>query len=318
MATSVREVESHASESARLSGRAVGAAERGRERVAQTVAGMEAIRSETESARQVMTALGVRASEIGRILEVIDDVADRTSLLALNAAIISAQAGEHGRAFAVVADEIRSLAERVRESTREIEARVRAVQSAATDAAAAIERGAQRVQQGVALSVEAGDSLDEITQVARENGERMEGIVSAIREQAKAAAHVAELMDQLQAGVERIRRASQEQDRGNELILGEVVDMRGASERVSATAREQESGTARIRDAYEGVRGAVERIAAALQEQSQACSRSAELLVEMNQRTFASEASVGGMGEATQALAAEAESLRAAVGRFQL
>ena len=318
MAYSVREVESNAGETARLSGRVVSAAERGRERVAQTITGMEAIQRETEMARRVIGSLGSRASEIGGILEVINDVADETNLLALNAAIISAQAGESGRAFAVVADQIKALADRVLASTREIEERVWAVQQETANAVAAIERGAQSVASGVELSVDAGRSLDEITGAARESGDRIEEIVTAIREQAKAAAHVVELMEQLQAGVERIRKASQEQDRGNELILGEVVDMRNASERVSTTTREQHAGAARIRDAFESVRLAADQISASLQAQSQACARSAELLDRMRDRTSSNEESVDRMSRATSDLLRGAEALRENVRRFRL
>jgi methyl-accepting chemotaxis protein len=318
MAASVREVESHAAEAAALSARVVGAAEQGSERVAQTIAGMQAIRRETDAAREVIARLGERVGEIGGILEVIDSVADETNLLALNAAIISAQAGESGRAFAVVASQIKALANRVLSSTREIEARVRAVQEESKNATAAMERGAASVKSGVALSAEAGASLDEITGAARQSGQRIEEIVGAMREQTKAAAHVVQLMDDLQAGVERIRRASQEQDRGNVLILNEAVDMRGASQRVSATAQEQQAGSARIRDAFEGVRVAVADISTALLEQSDACTRAAELMEAMRARTGESREAVEGMAEATRGLGRDADALRDHVRRFRV
>lgn len=318
VASSVREVETHAGEAARLSRAVVGAAERGRERVAQTTAGMESIRRETETARAVIGSLGQRATEIGGILEVITDVADETNLLALNAAIISAQAGEHGRAFAVVADQIKALADRTLASTREIEERVRGVQEETHSAVAAIERGVESVAGGVGLANEAGESLEEITGAARQSGERIEGIVAAIREQSKAAAHVVELMEQLQVGVERIRNASREQDRGNELILNEVVDMRHASDRVTGTAREQQSGAARIRDAFEEVGSAVERIRAALSEQVEACAHSAELFEGMRGRTASTDDAVERMVGATRALTSDADDLRERVHRFRL
>ncbi len=318
MAASVREVEAHAAEAARLSARVVVAAEQGGERVAQTVAGMEAIRRETDAAREVIVRLGGRVAEIGGILEVIDSVADETNLLALNAAIISAQAGESGRAFAVVAGQIKALADRVIASTREIESRVRAVQEETRNATAAIERGAESVRSGVALSAEAGESLGEITGAARESGRRIEGIVAAMREQTLAASHVVSLMEDLHGGVERIRRASQEQDRGNVLILNEIVDMRGAAQVVSATAREQQLGNARIREAFEGVRAAVADISTALLQQSDACTRAAELLEAMRARTGESRAAVEGVGGATRDLLRDAEALRQHVRRFQV
>ncbi len=104
MASSMREVDTTAEETARLSGEVVGSAEAGQAKVRQTIDGMDAIREATETAERVIRSLGERTTEIGAIIDVIDDVADETNLLALNAAIIAAQAGEHGRAFSVVAE----------------------------------------------------------------------------------------------------------------------------------------------------------------------------------------------------------------------
>ena len=108
MATSMREVDASAEETARLSDQVVASAESGQTKMVQTIEGMEAIREATETAERVIRNLGSRTREIGAIVDVIDDVADETNLLALNAAIIAAQAGEQGKAFSVVADEIKS------------------------------------------------------------------------------------------------------------------------------------------------------------------------------------------------------------------
>ena len=151
-------------------------------------------------------------------MDVIDDVADETNLLALNAAIIAAQAGEQGKAFSVVADEIKELADRVLASTKEIGGLIRAVQEEGSNAIGAIEKGASSVALGVDLSAEAGESLEEITRASRQSGTRIAGIVSAVREQAKAASHVVELMERVRGGVEQIRAAAAEQDRGNEVV----------------------------------------------------------------------------------------------------
>jgi methyl-accepting chemotaxis protein len=141
MASSLREVDTSAAEAVRLSESVVERAEIGRVKVHETIVGMEAIREATETAEEVIRNLHGRAVEIGAIVDVIDDVADETNLLALNAAIIAAQSGDHGRAFSVVADEIKDLAERVLASTKEIGGLIRSVQDEARKATEAIERG---------------------------------------------------------------------------------------------------------------------------------------------------------------------------------
>jgi len=149
MAASLREMDANAVETARLSTEMVERAEDGRQKVHETLKGMERIDETTRIAQGVIHGLGTRTQEIGAIVNVIDDVAEETNLLALNAAIIAAQAGENGRSFSVVADEIKKLADRVLSSTKEIEQVITAVQQEAGKAVDAIEQGGRVVGQGV-------------------------------------------------------------------------------------------------------------------------------------------------------------------------
>jgi len=318
MASSLREVDTSAEEAARLSREVVDSSEGGQAKVRQTIEGMEAIRGATETAETVIRNLGERTTEIGAIVDVIDDVADETNLLALNAAIIAAQAGEHGRAFSVVADEIKDLADRVLTSTKEIGALIRSVQEEATNAIGAIERGSASVASGVDLSAEAGVSLEQITAASRESGTRIAGIVAAVREQARAAGHVVELMDRVRSGVDEIRSAAGEQHRGNEVVYRSSVAMQEVAQQVRGTTEEQARGSGRIRESVEGVREAVERINGALQEQSAACRSALEFLEGVASRTRTNEESVQRMDEATRSLQRHAEGLRADVRRFQI
>jgi len=317
MASSLRDVDANAAETAKLSSRVVASAETGRERVQQTIVGMTAIHETTETAEHLIRSLGERAKEIGAIVDVIDDVADETNLLALNAAIIAAQAGEHGRAFSVVADQIKDLADRVLASTKEIAGLIRSVQGETQNAIAAVEQGARTVQEGVDMSAEAGLALEEITTAARESGMRIGEIVNAVREQARAASHVVGLMEKVRQGVDRIREAGHEQRRGNDAVHRSTVSMRDAALQMHATAEEQSRGSARIRDTVTTVRDAAERINESLREQANGCKRALGTLEQVGERTRTNEESSKRLEEAMRGLRREADALRQDVRRFR-
>jgi methyl-accepting chemotaxis protein len=318
MASSLREVDANASEMARLSSHVVDLAERGQAQVRETIGGMQAIQRATGTAQQVIHGLGTRAGEIGQILNVIDDVADETNLLALNAAIIAAQAGEHGRAFSVVADEIKDLADKVLASTKEIGGLIRAVQDEVGNAVGAIESGARSVEGGVKLSAGAGVALEEITGAARESGQRITEIVAAVQEQSRAAAHVVRLMERVREQAERIRAAGGEQARGNEIVLRNAGVMRDVAQQVGGATQEQARGAHRMRDAIESVRAAVEQINHSLQGQSTASRQIAELLEHVVGRTRGNEEAAARMRAAMSGLVREAEGLRDGVRHFQV
>jgi methyl-accepting chemotaxis protein len=317
MAASMRDVEANAAQTARLSSRVVTTSESGRERVQQTIAGMDAIREATFTGQTAIRGLGSRIQEIGAVVGVIDDVADETSLLALNAAIIAAQAGDQGRAFSVVADEIAKLAERVLASTKEISGLIRAVQDESGRAVSAIEGGARRVEEGVDLAAEAGVSLEEITAAARDSGGRIDEIVQAVQEQTRAAARVAELMEGVSRGVGIIRSAGEEQERGNEVVMNSTTAVRSVARQVSRTTEEQAVGGSRIRDSMENVRDAVDRMQESLRQQSASCSDVATSLERIFERTRSNEDATLRLNEATQALRGQAEALRQDVRRFR-
>lgn len=317
MAASMRDVEANASETARLSSRVVTASESGRERVRETIAGMDAIREATSTVQTTIGGLGSRIQAIGAVIDVIDDVADETSLLALNAAIIAAQAGDHGRAFSVVADEIAGLADRVLASTKEIASLIRAVQDESINAVSAIEGGTHRVQKGVELAAEAGVSLEEITAAARDSGGRIQEIVQAVQDQTRAAAHVADLMERVSQGVGIIRSAGKEQERGNEVVMNSTTTVRDVAQQVNRTTEEQARGASRIRDSMESVRDAVGHMDASLRQQSGSCNEVASSLEQIFERTRSNEESARRLNEATQMLQAQAEALRQDVRRFR-
>ena len=287
-------------------------------KVVQTIAGMDAIREATDAAERVIRGLGARTHEIGGILDVIDDVADETNLLALNAAIIAAQAGDQGRAFSVVADEIKELADRVLASTKEIGGLIRAVQEESENAIGAIEAGSASVMSGVDLSAEAGRTLEEITVVSRESGNRISEIVASVRDQTKAASHVVSLMERVRESAEEIGSAGNEQGKGHDVAYESAHTMREAAQQVRRTTEDQAREFGRIRQNIDGMREAVERIAGSLSEQTGACCQVNEFLDEVSRRAITNEDAAERMRVATRELVAQSEALRAESERFRV
>jgi len=318
MASSMRAVDTSAETTANLSSDVVRIAEIGQAKVVQTIAGMEAIREATDAAESVIRGLGARTKEIGGILDVIDDVADETGLLALNAAIIAAQAGDQGKAFSVVADEIKELADRVLASTKEIGSLIRAVQDESENAIGAIEAGSASVMSGVDLSAEAGRTLEEITVASRESGSRITEIVASVREQTKAASHVVSLMERVRESAEEIGTAGNEQSRGNEIVYESALTMREVAQQVRRTTEDQARGFGRIRENVDGMRSAAEQITDSLDEQSGTCNQVTELLHGFSQGTRTNEESAGKIRVAMDELLAHSETLREESERFRV
>jgi len=190
--------------------------------VRETVDEIQSVHETTRVAEQAVAGLGLRAEEIGAIVDVIKAVADETNLLALNAAIIAAQAGINGRSFAVVATEIRQLASRVTRHAGEIEALIRSVQSEVSDANATMVEGASRFERTVERSRAAGDAIDALTLSSRENGSEIGRIAEAITEQTAAARGLVESMTQTREAVRTIRAAAAMQGESNASVRSAV------------------------------------------------------------------------------------------------
>ena len=186
--------------------------------VASAVQGIEKVaRTVSESAISIAD-LGQRSSQIGKILSVIKDIADQTNLLALNAAIEAARAGEQGRGFAVVADEVRKLAERTTAATAEISTMIGAIQSDTGQAVDSMRQGSNEVREGVELANQAGKALQDITRSVEQVVEMIGHIANATRDQSTAS-------DSLTTTVEEIARMAQENSRAIELAATTSQEM---------------------------------------------------------------------------------------------
>ena len=191
MAARINDVSSQAQESASVARQSLVAAESGLTAVQNAIGGMNAIRDQIQETSKRIKRLGESSQEIGEITELIADITEQTNVLALNAAIQAASAGEAGRGFSVVAEEVQRLAERSGDATRQIAALVKAIQTDTQDAVAAMERSTQGVVEGARLSDNAGTALSEIDQVSRKLAELIEQISSSASKEADQANEVA-------------------------------------------------------------------------------------------------------------------------------
>ncbi|MBX3610717.1 MAG: type IV pili methyl-accepting chemotaxis transducer N-terminal domain-containing protein [Hydrogenophaga sp.] len=191
MAQRINQVSNQAQESASVARASLNAAESGLKAVQDAIGGMNAIRDQIQETSKRIKRLGESSQEIGEITELISDITEQTNVLALNAAIQAASAGEAGRGFSVVAEEVQRLAERSADATRQIAALVKAIQTDTQDAVAAMERSTQGVVEGAKLSDNAGTALSEIDRVSRRLAELIEQISTAASREAESANEVA-------------------------------------------------------------------------------------------------------------------------------
>ncbi len=269
MDASIKEIEENAALTSQFSNEAAEDAQQGKHTVEETIRGIESIRDTVDHASQAIMELGNQSSEIGKILTVIDEVADQTSLLALNAAIIAAQAGEHGKGFAVVADEIRELAERTAVSTREIATIIGNLQEGTQEAVLAMNKGSERVHAEVQRSQQAGVALEKIRTSTLKAMEQVNGIVRATQEQSRGSRQVTDSMNQVASMLEQIASAVNQQSSGNRQLAESAEAMRDIAAHGKQSTGEQARGVRQITQSMEQIRSMIARIDEATKEMSQ-------------------------------------------------
>ena len=218
MAGRINNVSVQAQESARVARQSLMAAESGFLAVQNTIGGMNAIRDQIQDTAKRIKRLGESSQEIGEITELISDITEQTNVLALNAAIQAASAGEAGRGFSVVAEEVQRLAERSADATRQIAALVKAIQTDTQDAIGAMERSTQGVVEGAKLSDNAGTALNEIDRVSRRVAELIEQISNAASREAGLANEVAE-------NIQHIFAVTEQTGEGTRVTAGQVREL---------------------------------------------------------------------------------------------
>jgi len=233
MAEAMKKAVESASQSANVARQSVAAAQKGTQAVQNSISGMNEIREQIQETSKRIKRLGESSQEIGEIVELISDITEQTNVLALNAAIQAASAGEAGRGFTVVAEEVQRLAERSGEATKQIGAIVRTIQTDTQDAVSAMEKSTQGVVEGAKLSDATGQALAEIGEVSQRLAQLIEAIAATMQGQAKSATEVATSM-------QNILRVTRQTSEGTKRTAASV-------EQIATLAKELKGSVSRFR-----------------------------------------------------------------------
>jgi methyl-accepting chemotaxis protein len=241
---SVREVEEHARASSRMAEKVREVtSENGMLTIVNAVEGMENISAEVNKSSEIVQRLGARSSDIEKVLSVIRDVTEQTNLLSLNAAILAVQAGEHGKSFSVVADEIRALSERTASSTREIGGIVKAIQKDIGDAVHSIDSAKVKVDDGNSLVIKVGDALREILTASEHSTEMAKSIERATEEQSLGLGQITAAIEEIRKMMHSIAKSTSEEDNALSYLLEGVGEVKEVADLSKRGTEEQAVGT---------------------------------------------------------------------------
>jgi len=285
MAQAVSDVAKTAEEADRISQRAKDDAQTGDEAVGRTIEGIRTIADTMENTARVITGLGKRSQEIGKILEVIEEIADQTNLLALNAAIEAARAGEAGRGFAVVADEVRKLAERSVEATKEIGEVIRQVQQETQGAVETAKDGASAAKEGITLADKAGLALRRIMESVTRSSQLMAQIASSTSRQSTASSDVLRTVNEMSAASNQVATAVREQAAGSKQIRAAIENINKLSSQVAYSTKEQAAGGRQVRTAVENMNKIAAQVGIATKEQADGSRQIIQSVENMNRMT---------------------------------
>lgn len=314
----IKEIEEKAEKTNQLSEEAAQDAQRGKEAVDETIEGIGSIRETVDQAGSAIRELGNQSQAIGKILTVIDEVADQTSLLALNAAIIAAQAGDQGKGFAVVADEIRELAERTAVSTKEISAIIANLQNGTREAVAAMATGSERVHQEVARSRVAGTALEKIRNSTLNAAEEVRSIVLATQEQSRGSQQITDSINQVTSMLGQIASAIKQQTEGTKQLAMAVEVVKDIADHGKHSAGEQAKGSRQITASMEQIRAMIERIDEGTQAQTARSRQVVEAVASLRAIAENNTGRTGELDQVVEILLRQTAALEKEVGAFKV
>ncbi|MAT44311.1 MAG: hypothetical protein CL609_18420 [Anaerolineaceae bacterium] len=243
LASMIQEVADSAQASVKGSNQAADAARKGSQKVEDNLRAMHEIKSKVGQSAQKVKEMGVRSNQIGVIVETIDDIASQTNLLALNAAIEAARAGEHGKGFAVVADEVRKLAEKSAAATKEIADLINAIQITVSEAVDAMSASATEVEKGVEGANQSGSALNEILDSAEQVRVQVEKIAASAQQMSATADEMVNSMDSVSAVVEENTAATEQMSASAGELTQAIENIASISEENAAAVEEVSAST---------------------------------------------------------------------------
>ncbi|MCB0190962.1 MAG: globin-coupled sensor protein [Anaerolineae bacterium] len=275
IATAIHQVVTNAQTGAKGATEAAQLARDGAETVEETIEKMNTIKTRVGLSTQKVQEMGQRSAQIGAIVETIDDIASQTNLLALNAAIEAARAGEHGKGFAVVADEVRKLAEKSAEATKEIADLIKGIQETVSEAVVAMEEGASEVESGASRANDAGRALADILKAVEAVNEQVKDISAAAQQMAASSNELDSAMEAVSTVVKENTSSTKEMATSSSEVSQAIDNIAGVSRSNSAAVEEVSAAT-------EEMSAQVEEVSASAQTLSNMAQALQQLVAQFN------------------------------------